>query len=244
MLSILKAIGGPGSIGFLGVGCAAGLAWRAAGYPRFGRAWLLILYFSYVVAGMPIVANGFASAASSYRPIEDLSRLGTLDLIVVLHGDNVRGRIRETRRLFEAAHGGPPVLVSGDQDFADAVVAGGIPADRVLLDNAPINTFEQIAGITRFVRERQARRPVLIASRLQMPRVAELLRSAGADHILLAPAEIDDEPPAGGVRLFVPAYIGLRVTRDAIYELLAMRDYRQRGLIDLGTKDPTSNNKR
>ena len=230
MLSIFKAIGGPGSIGVLAACCAIGLVCRAAGAPRLGRAWLLCVYLAYVVGGLPIVANGIASNLSSYRPLEDLSVVRSADAIIVLHGDNVRGRVREATRMFAAVPGVEAILVSGDRDFTDLILAAGIPRSLVVPDSSSRNTFEQIASVGRFVRTRNIHRPVLVASRLQMPRIAALLRASSLD-VVLAPSPIDDEPPTAGVRRFIPMYIGLRVSRDAIYELIAIRYYANKRLI-------------
>ena len=229
MLSLLKWIGAPGSIGFLALCCAVGLAFRAAGGTRLGRAWLLAVYVLHVVAGLPIVANVVASSLSTYRPIENLAAVQSADAVIILHGDNVLGRAREAKRIFDAT-GAPIVLVSGGPDFAGYVVANGIPADRLVADDTASNTFDQIVNVTRFVRERHLKKPVLIASRLQMPRIAALVHAAGLQ-ILLAPSPIDDEPPVTGIRQFLPVYKALRVTGDATYELVALRYYRHKRLI-------------
>jgi hypothetical protein len=64
-----------------------------------------------------------------------------------------------------------------------------------------------------------------------MPRIAALARSAGVAPLLL-PSPIDDEPPAVGVWRFVPTYIGLRTSRDAMYEHAALVYYRNKGWIN------------
>jgi uncharacterized SAM-binding protein YcdF (DUF218 family) len=230
VISIFKAIGGPGSIGFLAVCCALGLGLRAAGASRLGRAWLLAVYILYVIAGMPIVANAIAGITSPYHRLPELTDVRSADLVIVLHGDNVMGRIRETKRVVDAVSGSVSVLVCGDRDFADAVVRGGVASDRILLDSPASNTFEQIVNVSRFVREHNVRHPVLIASRVQMPRIAALLRAARMNASLV-PAAIDVEPPTSGIRAFVPVYTGLRVTRDSIYELFALQYYANRGHI-------------
>ena len=233
-MALLKWIGGPGSIGFLAVCCTIGLAFRFAGLARLGRAWLLILYVVYIVIGLPIVANRVASSLSHYRPVQDRRTLQSADAIVVLHGDNVRGRVRETKDVFDATRV-QLVIVSGLDDFKDLVVASGIPQQVIVQETSPSTTAEQIAAIATLLRHRGIQRPVLIASRLQMPRVAALLRHAQVD-ALLAPSSIDDEPPVTGIWRFVPMYIGLRVTRDALYEHAAVSYYRRKGLIDAASR--------
>ena len=229
MLSVLKLIGAPGSVGFLALCCAIGLACRAAGWVRLGRAWLLTVYFLYVVAGLPVVANAVAWGLSSHRPIQDLSAIHSADAIIVLHGDNELGRVRETKRVFDAT-GAPLVLVLGAPDFVARLVRVGVPQERLVTGASPGNTFGQIVDVARFVCERNLKNPVLVASRLHMPRIAALLRAQQLD-VLLAPSPIDDEPPVSGIRRFLPVYRALRVTRDVVYEHLAIRYYRYKRLI-------------
>ena len=228
-MSLLKWIGPPGSLAFLALCCAIGLACRRAGWVRFGRRWLLSVYAFYVLAGLPFVANAVASRLPAHPPIEDLSAIRFADGIIVLHGDNVRGRVGETKRVLDATNA-PLVLGSGGGDFREALVAGGIPEDRLVMYPYAPNTFTQIAHVRRFVRERNLKHPVLIASRLQMPRIAALVRSQQLE-VILAPSPVDDEPPVSGIRLFIPIYGALRVTRDATYELAAVRYYKRSGLI-------------
>jgi hypothetical protein len=71
----------------------------------------------------------------------------------------------------------------------------------------------------------------VVASRLQAPRVWALARAMGLG-ILVMPSPVDDEPAASGLRAFVPSYLALRVSRDAIYEHVALAYYRWQGWID------------
>jgi len=231
MLGFLKWIGGPGSIGFLALCSAVGLLLTCLG-PRgrqIGRLWLLVVFTSYVIAGIPLVANLIAKSVSAYQPVADVSTLKGADVLVVLGGDNVVGRLREARRLFQAL--GPRlVLVSGPRDFVEAFIREGFPADRVIVERDSSTTREQIIAVRQSLTKRGAGQVVLIASRLQMPRVAALARANGLQ-IAWAPSAIDDEPPTSGLRLLIPTYIGLRVSRDALYEHLALAYYRHKGWI-------------
>ena len=71
----------------------------------------------------------------------------------------------------------------------------------------------------------------MVASELQMPRVAALVRAQRLT-VLLAPSPIDSEPPKAGWTSFVPRYSGLRLTRDALYERAALAYYSRQGWID------------
>jgi uncharacterized SAM-binding protein YcdF (DUF218 family) len=230
VLQFLKAVGGPGSIGFLAMCCAIGLGLRAAGAARAGRAWLLSVYIAYVFAGLPIVAKAVQIWLPADRPVADPGVFAGADALIVLHGDNVRGRVREAVRILSAANP-PALLVSGDSDFVDLLVHAGLPRDRLVVESTSTNTREQVQFVARFVRERQIQKPVLVASRLQTPRIGALLRRADVRPVL-APSEIDDEPPVQGVMLWVPMYKALRVTRDGFYELLALRYYNRQGWIE------------
>jgi hypothetical protein len=102
--------------------------------------------------------------------------------------------------------------------------------DDISLDSGPLNTREQVAWVARFFAAHPNTRAALVASRLQMPRIAALVFAARLP-IVLAPSPIDDEPPMSGWRRWVPTYIALRVSRDAIYEHVALRYYWWKGWI-------------
>jgi hypothetical protein len=70
----------------------------------------------------------------------------------------------------------------------------------------------------------------VIASRLQAARVDALIRTARLPVTLLS-SPVDEEPPVSGAARFVPSYIALRMSRDAIYEHAALVYYRWRGWI-------------
>jgi uncharacterized SAM-binding protein YcdF (DUF218 family) len=231
MLSLLKVIGGPGSIGFLAMCSAFGLV-LARVSPRtrqIGRIWLLSVYTGYIALGLPFIANYLAARLSSYQPISDLASLKGTDAIIVLDGDNRLGRVRETHRLFEVTS--PRwVIVSGSEWLMTGLIETGIPADRLITDFNASTTLDQMHRLPQLLNGREATRVVIIASRLQMPRVAALTRATGLSAVL-APSSIDDEPPTSGIRLIVPAYTALRVSRDAIYEHFALAYYRRQGWI-------------
>jgi uncharacterized SAM-binding protein YcdF (DUF218 family) len=219
-------------MGFLALCCLIGLALRWRGWIRAGRAWLLTVYIAYVLAGLPVLANSIAAALSDYVPLQDLGSVGSADVLIVLHGDNVRGRVREAKRVFDAATP-PVVIVSGGPDFIELIIAGGIPEERIVREHHARNTAQQVVYLADFVRQHAMKKAVLIASRLQMPRIAALTRAERWD-VVLAPSPVDAEPPQSGVGRFIPRYAGLRVTRDALYEHLAIRYYRRKQLISQG----------
>jgi uncharacterized SAM-binding protein YcdF (DUF218 family) len=228
--TVLKTIGGPGSLGFMALCLALGLILTRFGprARRWGRGWLLLVLASYIVLGLPFVANRIARSLPPPQPNADLGALHRHlpDALVVLDGDNRLGRINEARKIFSATS--PRwVVVSGSQWMVDQIIEAGVPADRVIADLSPSTTREQILRLPAVLQGRGVTRIILIASRLQMTRVGALAEANGLS-ASLAPSRIDDEPPTSGVRVLVPTYIALRVSRDAIYEHAAIAYYRYR----------------
>ena len=91
-------------------------------------------------------------------------------------------------------------------------------------------TREQMVQV-RDIANRASGHTAVIASRLQAPRVSALARAQNIV-VTVLPSAIDSEPPTTGFARFVPAYIALRVSRDATYEHLALTYYRVRHWIE------------
>jgi uncharacterized SAM-binding protein YcdF (DUF218 family) len=121
-------------------------------------------------------------------------------------------------------------VVSGRPWLEQQLVQAGIPADRIVTDLRSPTTRIQLQELPGLLEGRSAGRVVMVASRLQMPRVVALARAQGLA-ASFAPSPIDTEPPESGIRRFVPTYTALRVSRDAIYEHLALAYYRYRSWI-------------
>jgi uncharacterized SAM-binding protein YcdF (DUF218 family) len=172
------------------------------------------------------VATSIASSLPAYAlaPPEDPTRV-----LVVLDGDNRRGRLRETLRLLRRDNP-ETVWIVGDVWFLDELELEGFPRDRFRHETSRANTREQLEWTAWFIAEHPGSRPTLVASRLQAPRVAALAEANGLGIGLVA-SPIDDEPPSMGWRAWVPSYIGFRTSRDAIYEHLALWHYRRQGWI-------------
>jgi len=151
----------------------------------------------------------------------------------VLDGDNRRGRVREARLVYDVARPAE-VWVFGDAWMLDPLLQSGIPYDRIKFGGDTANTRDQMARVKMFADRH--RRAAVIASRLQMPRIAALATSLDLT-VPLIESPIDEEPPTTGVARFVPSYIALRTSRDAIYERAALRYYAWRGWIALPAGD-------
>jgi len=230
LVSILKAIGAPGSISFLAVSLAIGAVliyvWPRS--LRLGRGWLLFVFITHVVLALPWVATRISGKLPPVLPV-DAAALRDLDTLIVLDGDNRRGRVREAKRAFA---GSPRSMVwaMGSLWMVDGLVEAGIPRDQIKQDDEPPDTLRQMTRVKDLLSTKSGGRAAVIASRLQMPRVAALVRESGL-RVVLIPSAIDTEPPTSGVRVFVPSYVALRVSRDAIYELAALAYYGWRGWV-------------
>lgn len=226
LLPLLKLIDAPGSIGFLlvclGVALVLRFLWPQS--RRAARLWLVAVAVLYVVLALPVVATSIAAAL----PVVEADRRPAYDRLIVFDGDNRRGRVREAIGAFERTP--TTIAVLGEDWVVDALVDAGIPRERIVQDTMTLTTRAQMAAVAAMHARGPGMRLAVIASRLQMPRVAALARAGGLD-VALRPSPIDDEPPTTGGARFVPRYIALRVSRDALYEHAALAYYRWRGWI-------------
>lgn len=238
MVSALKQIGAPGSFGFLLICCGVGLflihVWPRR--PTLGRGWLFMVFSAYLVLATPVVAHHIADALSEYRPVPELTRLPPFDVVVTFGGDNVRGRASETLRAW-AAWPGAHIILFADDWLLERLLEAGIPAGQITHDPHPTNTFEQIAAVREHLREHPNAAVAIVASRLQMPRIAALVETMRL-HVTLLPSPADVEPPRTGPGRWLPRYTALRISRDAIYERTALAYYRWKGLTQADRNRP------
>jgi uncharacterized SAM-binding protein YcdF (DUF218 family) len=227
----LKFLGGPGSIGFLAAACVVALflsyVWPRR--PPLGRYVLLAVFTLYIVLGLPVVSDAIASRLPGLAPVGAHPVPVSLHTLIILDGDNPRGRLQEGVRIWKASSP-QDLVVSGQRWLVDELLAAGIPRDRLRQDSSASNTREQMDWVARLAVERPSRVMALVASRLQMPRVYALARARGLTVRLIA-SPVDSEPAIAGPRAWVPSYAALRVSRDALYELAALEYYRYRGWI-------------
>jgi uncharacterized SAM-binding protein YcdF (DUF218 family) len=220
----------PGSIPFFLLCVLIGLGLRYA-WPRYRRIanwWLAGVFCVYGLLALPLLAGAIVDRLPQV-PAGTVSPGQVIDTMIVIDGDNRVGRVETSVRIFRAADV-RAILVLGDPWLIGELETAGVPGDRLEHDFGPSNTRGQIARIRRLMETQPGARVVLIASRLQMPRIAALAR---AERIapLLVPSPIDSEPPTSGIWRFVPSYIALRASRDALYEYAALAFYRWQGWI-------------
>jgi DUF218 domain len=229
-LWLLKSLGAPGSIPFLVLACLIGVAllFLRPQAKRAARVWLASVFGLYGVLSVPAVASLIAGRLPPVPPQPGLQ--GTrLDTLIVFDGDNRRGRVSESKRLVDLTHP-ERVWLLGNAWMYDALWHAGVPYNDIRLDSNPPNTRAQVAWVEGFFAAHPRARAALVASRLQMPRVAALLTAAHVP-VVLAPSPIDREPSSSGWMRWVPSYYALRVSRDALYEHAAIRYYRWKGWI-------------
>ena len=231
MISLLKATGGPGSIPFLILAIAIGLivtfVWPRK--RRLGAIWMIGVCAVYAVLALPVTAHGIANSLPSLS--NRAAAAAPVALLIVLDGDNRRGRARVAQHLI-AANQPPAVWVLGSSWMIDPLLQAGVPDMVARHDPSAANTFFQMRQVAEMSAQIAPGRTVVIASRLQVPRVAALAATLDTDPEIVA-APVDDEPPTQGWRRFVPSYIALRLSRDALYEHAALRWYAHQGWIDL-----------
>ncbi len=227
-MSILKAIGPPGSLGFFAVSIAAGLV---IGYvwprkPRVGRAWLAGVLGLYLVLSWPPTAQaltwGLQAPSAAGTPA-----VRALDTLIVLDGDNRQGRARAAEQAVAAASP-RAVHVVGSPWILD--VLSDAMLRRVIHHPAPATTRAQIAWVQQLVTETEAGHTAIVVSRLQAPRVLALMAKAAPGVTLIA-SPLDHEPRVAGIWRLIPSYGALCASRDALYEHAALRYYRWQGWI-------------
>jgi hypothetical protein len=229
LLDLLKSIGGPGSLGFLLCGVIAGAALLFAG-PRARRwawRWLTLLAATYFFLSLPVVASALAAYAPAPWSTTHATRPGA-ERLIVIDGDNRWGRAREAAAWYRASVPPPEVIVSGSAFMVRPLIEAGIPAGRFRLDAGAHTTRAQVAWMRHLP---PGPRTVVIASRLQVPRLAALMARAGIGGMTLIAARVDREPRTRGARDWLPSWSALMVSRDACYERLALLYYRWRGWI-------------
>ena len=222
-------MGAPGSYGFLILCSAFGLflihVWPRR--PVLGRAWLLAVVSAYLVLATPVAAHHIADALTQYRPAPELTGLPIADVVVTFGGDNIRGRVSETLRAF-AAWPSARIVLFGDDWLLEQLLEGGIPAGQITHDPRPPNTLEQMVAVRDYGRTHPHEATAVVASRLQMPRIAAIADTMQL-RITLLPSTADVEPPRAGPGRWLPRYTALRISRDAIYEHAALIYYRWKG---------------
>ena len=182
----------------------------------------------YALLSLPWTASTLAALFVQYPPIEWARKDASPDAIVLLGGDHVDGRIRETLRLYALLQ--PRwVIVSGEPFVPQAAIDAGLPADRMLYETASKTTREQALAVRDIARAHDLRRLVLVASTIHMPRAFHAFRAVGLDVVPAPPSVPHGDLPRNGVLAAVPRVEALHFSSESLYEYLALAYYWSRG---------------
>jgi len=240
ILRAIKSIGGPGSVGFFlfsaGIGLALMIPRRTR---RWGRLLVVLVTVCYLVLSIPAASHSLAALAGS-ADYQAASITGALDNLFVLEGDNNTARAILAAKV--AAETRPKkVWALGGKMLRDALIAAGYPAsllpdvegrpgDSPAWNGSARTTREQMLLVGRLMQETSNKRAAVIVSRLQATRTRGLADRLGLD-VVVIPTPVDNEPPASGARRWLPSFSALVLSRDALYEVLALAYYRRNGWI-------------
>jgi hypothetical protein len=228
LLEVLKTIGGPGSLGFLVMMVGASMVTIRV-WPRTrnicGRA-VASVFVLYLGLATPAVANSIVEALPAVpTPLaSDVRNIGTL---VVFDGDNLAGRQRRARRILQQAAPDTVYLLGAHYLLADLHMAMR-PGTALHHDATTWNTSAQVERVLDIAEGAPWPSIAIVASRVQMPRIAALFARANAPLLLVA-SELDREPDSAGLSRWFPSYDALLASRDAIYEHAALAYYRWQG---------------
>jgi hypothetical protein len=232
VLWLLKLIGGPGFEWFLLFCLLTGLLviWWMGAAARAVRRSLVSLGCACLLLSVPVIANQIAGWLPPVPSAVLPGAPGRVDALVVMDGDNRRGRARAGIEV-NAVASPREIWVLGNGWLIERLSEGGVPRNRIFHDAFLATTRDQLTSLAALVSRRPGWTVAVIVSRLQAPRTARLLDQSHLTVTLIeSPADV--EPATTGAFAFVPTYYALRLSRDAIYEHAALRYYQWRGWIN------------
>ena len=228
--------------------------WRrpaSRGAWRLLVAYLAIFYFVSTPIGSGLLLAGLGHGLTPIATREDAAGA---DAVVVLGGgvETVRAsgvilsqlastaslRILEGARVYKLI-GARFVIVSGGiaddnrelrpeaEQMAAALVAVGVPADRILLDRRATNTHDHPQTIRPLLDAHQIRRFVIVTSPEHMRRALSVFRKAGFDPVPSVSPLRSDQLTTGP--LFWPDDDALVLSNMALYDYAAYAYYWARG---------------
>ena len=224
-LNLIKTIAPGTAAFFIVVAGGAAIVGRWTGKPRrHATALFIVLFASYGAMGLPWTAARVSKSLTVYRPVSDPAAARGAQVVVVLTGDSEHARVIETLRLNSLLR--PRwVIVGGTERMRDEIVDGGVPRDRIIVEGGGQTTRDQVSNVARIVRTRNLGRVVLVVSAIHMPRALAAAQALGVD---VVPSPSATRRIAGRAP-FWPVYDALRLTRESLYEHMAMWYYRLRG---------------
>jgi uncharacterized SAM-binding protein YcdF (DUF218 family) len=214
-------------------------------------AWLIVFVALYWLLSLPAVAAALIGGLQGrYGTISAAAGARGATTIVVVGNGSVSytdGRFtsdqltrRSTFCVFEAMRlyqllrpedvivsGGPPSAGTSaraeSELMRDALVAFGVPAERIRSDSLSRTTEEQATNVARLLRQRDLPTPaVVVTTAAHMPRVMKLFVARGIDAIPSVTPDLRYDDGRTGWGRWWPSAAALRGSESAIYEYLAL----------------------
>lgn len=236
---------------------AAGVALlhARAAVARWGRRWLTAIVAAYWVLSCPAGAALLArTVTGSYRPLSTAADASGARAVVLLSAGSktVRAaggrlpmlnypsalRALETARVYRLL-GDPLVIVSGgvtDRDahalpeseaIRAAVLALGVPLDRVIVESESKNTHDEAVVVKRLLAERRIDRFVIVTSPIHMGRSLGAFAAEGLHPVPSASPLYQDR--TDGPFPLTPNDVSLEIGNAVVYEWCARVYYWWRG---------------
>ncbi|MBY6203953.1 YdcF family protein [Halomonas denitrificans] len=237
LLALLLPPGGPILLALVGLW----LAWRDW---RGGKTLVFVALAALWLSATPAVSDLLRGRLESMYPPKPIGEVPAADAIVVLGGGidpptsrspdpnlgAAADRYWHAYRLWRAGKA-PEILISGGAlpwrdaggSEAEAAVAFlvdlGVPADRILLEPASLDTRQNAQLSADLLRARGADRMLLVTSALHMRRALKHFDAVGVE-VFTAPTdhEVRDDPP--GLLRWLPDSSALDGSRRALKEML------------------------
>lgn len=218
---------------------------------RWGRRWLAAVLLFYLLLSSQLGAGLLArTLTGDYRPLQSAADARGAKVVVILGSGSVNLRaagrqlssvtmeaglrVLEAARLFELLNR-PIVIASGGVTEHDeaaapesvaltrALIAVGVPTDRILLESESKNTRDEVIIIRRMLAERGLTDFVLVTSPLHMRRSVLAFEQQGM-HPMPSPAPL--VPDRSRKRsILLPSELWLQVSDAVVYEWLARAYY-------------------
>jgi hypothetical protein len=239
LVFLAKLTGGPGSLRLLAILVCILIIWVVV-WPRRRRAGLAglgLVTISYLLMATPAVARLVVERLPPATPAEDAD-IRYIQTLFIFDGDNRWGRLREVQRVNDLAHPRRIVLLGRLSVYKDLRLMP-VPRERLSHDSTSWNTATQVSRTKELLTAAPGPAAVL-ASCLQAPRVRLLLHQAGLN-LPVIPSPLDDDLPPHGLGRFAPSLGALATTRDALYELVALKYYSSHPIPLDDKSDPAQN---
>ncbi len=257
LVDLVKSYLLPGSAMFLLLGASVGtvLLFMGSSRQRWGRRVLVSLLALYWALSTPLVVDLLEAALRrDYGSLGEAAITVDVQAVVLLGGGAVTHRLGDSSldvlseasalRSLEAARVynqlGPPLLIVsggvGAREGAQApealallesLAALGIPRDRMIVETASRNTYEQAVNIRSILEERGIQRVVLVTSELHMWRAVATFRGQGMD---VLPSAAPNQTQAMRTQpAWAPNAASLQGSQSAFREIFALVYYWGRG---------------